>query len=337
MDLNGKEDIRISIVLPVYNGENYIERAIRSVLQQKYSNYELIIVDDGSTDKTDEVLRKYEEEKRIRVVKKRNGGVSSARNIGLTYITGDYLLFLDSDDELTSDCLMTLASHVKHNKDTDLIVFGWKELGEKDRIRRVTEEKELIATDFIIEKIIETEFECGGGYPWNKLWRIDSLKRNTVIQPFNEELILCEDKEWAVRQLLNCKRAMLIPDVLYLYYIINEEHLSKISFNAVEPKNDNKVISFAKASIGIEEEISRRKPDSELSKIANKKCMQDIILVYYKSIRNRNDNLRNQVTGYFRKYVENKKKSISVKYWVMLWYIRANLILERINKTIRCN
>ena len=63
MDLNGKEDIRISIVLPVYNSENYIERAIRSVLQQKYSNYELIIVDDGSTDKTDEVLRKYEEEK----------------------------------------------------------------------------------------------------------------------------------------------------------------------------------------------------------------------------------------------------------------------------------
>lgn len=320
MGLN-KRAICISIVLPVYNGDERVEKAIKSVLNQSYSNYELIIVDDGSTDKTASILSKFKDKENIRIITKNNGGVSSARNMGISYVTGDYLMFLDSDDELMDDCLYRLAQYVDDHKDTDLIIFGWLEQGVKNNIRRITSRKIYVDAEGCIERIIKTEYECGGGYPWNKLWKISTIKKDqSRIPEFNQNLVLCEDKEWVIKLLLKCKTILLIPDILYRYYISEGDHLSKIDFNILDKKNDNRIMSFVKASVSIKQILSEA--GSRSHQIANRQCMQDIIMVYFKAIRNRNDDLLNQVRPYFKKYVEKEKKNIGIKYWIMIFYLR---------------
>lgn len=320
MDLN-KKTTCISIVLPVYNGEKHVEKAIKSVLNQSYSNYELIIVDDGSTDKTTRILSKFKNKENVRIIKKNNGGVSSARNAGISYATGDYLMFLDSDDELTDDCLCRLAQHIDEHKNIDLIIFGWLEQGIKNDIRRITNRKVFIDAELCIEHIIKTEYECGGGYPWNKLWKISTIKKDqNRIPEFNRKLVLCEDKEWVIKLLLKCKTILLIPDILYRYYIGEGDHLSKIDFNIIDKKNDIRIMSFVEASISIKKILFET--GSQSYQIANRQSMEDIIMVCFKATRNRNGDLLEQVRPYFKKYVEKEKKYIGIKYWIMIFYLR---------------
>lgn len=97
---------KISVIIPIYNAEKYLDSCIQSVLNQTYSMWELILIDDGSTDQSGAIADKYERiEKRVRVVHKENAGVSNARNQGLDIAKGEYVAFLDADDELTQDCL----------------------------------------------------------------------------------------------------------------------------------------------------------------------------------------------------------------------------------------
>lgn len=100
------KDPLISIVVPVYNVEQYLDTCIQSVKNQTYTNWELILVDDGSTDRSSTICDKYvENDSRIRVIHKKNGGLSSARNEGIKLIRGEYVTFLDSDDFLHIECL----------------------------------------------------------------------------------------------------------------------------------------------------------------------------------------------------------------------------------------
>lgn len=325
MDLDKGSNICISIVLPVYNGEKSIENAIQSVLQQSYTNYELIVVDDGSIDRTSEVIKKYNNGKKVRIIKKSNGGVSSARNIGINHAKGDYLMFLDSDDRMMDNCLTRLVDYIEKYKEADLIVFGWKEEGSSNTIRKVADKSNFVDADVCIEKIIKTDFGCGGGYPWNKIWRVNAIKDKDIIPAFNEKLILCEDKEWTVRILLNCKRVLLIPDVLYLYHITEEEHLAKIDFNNIDKNNNKKIMSFMRASLYIEQVIEQLRPQTKLYQCANRQNIQDIILVCFKAIKNNNDELLNLAAPYYNQYIKNRENDISLKYRIMLCYIQAKL------------
>lgn len=100
------EEIKFSIIIPVYNCETFIEDCIKSILKQEYNNFEIIVVDDGSTDKSLIICQKIAtNDNRIHIYHKSNGGVSSARNKGLEHISGDYVLFVDADDMLNSNCL----------------------------------------------------------------------------------------------------------------------------------------------------------------------------------------------------------------------------------------
>ena len=96
--------IKISIIMPVYNKEKYLKNTIDSILKQEYKNFELIIVDDGSTDKSKYICDEYaSKDSRIKVYHIKNEGVSNARNIGLKYATGDYIQFIDADDTINTN------------------------------------------------------------------------------------------------------------------------------------------------------------------------------------------------------------------------------------------
>lgn len=116
--------MKVSIIVPIYNIENYIERCLRSLINQSYSNIEIIAVDDGSYDSSTDILdRLANEDSRIIPLHKKNGGLSSARNYGLKYISGDFVMFVDGDDYLEDSCVETLVKLAKDKY--DLIVFPY--------------------------------------------------------------------------------------------------------------------------------------------------------------------------------------------------------------------
>ena len=115
---------KISIIVPVYKAEKTIHRCINSIIQQTHTNFELIIIDDGSPDKSGKICDNYaQKDKRIQVIHKKNGGVSSARNIGLNLATGDFITFIDSDDFILNHFLEHLTD-VK----ADLVIGGFNDI-----------------------------------------------------------------------------------------------------------------------------------------------------------------------------------------------------------------
>ena len=111
----------ISVIVPVYNVEPYLDRCVRSILAQSYADWELILVDDGSPDRCPEMCDAYAtKDKRIKVVHKSNGGLSDARNHGLNVATGDYVLFVDSDDYIHPEMLRTM-SLLGAQEDADIV------------------------------------------------------------------------------------------------------------------------------------------------------------------------------------------------------------------------
>ena len=122
--------MKVSVIIPVYNVEKYLNKCFQSVLDQSYDNIEIIAVDDGSTDKSSEICDKYEIEcKNLKVIHKKNGGLSSARNEGLKIATGDAIFFLDSDDYISKDCIKHLVNILEDNN-ADISIIQMKYVDE---------------------------------------------------------------------------------------------------------------------------------------------------------------------------------------------------------------
>ena len=120
-----KNEYLISIIVPVYNVEPFISECINSILIQSYKNFELILVNDGSTDNSPTICEQYaSKDKRIKVIHKANGGLSDARNWGLKFSSGDYVVFLDSDDYWNDcDALFSLNSLLNKYSEVDVVFF----------------------------------------------------------------------------------------------------------------------------------------------------------------------------------------------------------------------
>ena len=116
---------KVSIIIPVYNTKKYLEQCVFSIVEQTYQNIEILLVDDGSTDGTsdlcDEIAKK---DSRVRVIHKTNGGAATARNLGIDEATGEYVMFVDSDDWLDTDAVENLVEHADKNN-TDVIRFSY--------------------------------------------------------------------------------------------------------------------------------------------------------------------------------------------------------------------
>lgn len=152
--------VKVSIIVPVYNVEKYIDKCINSILNQTFEDFELILVDDGSTDKSGEICDKYKkQDKRIKVIHKTNGGLSDARNVGIDNSLGEFITFIDSDDYVDEDIIEFLYDNLKkHHCDisicnareiyTDYVVYQTKEdiemvVSGKEAVRYELESKVL--------------------------------------------------------------------------------------------------------------------------------------------------------------------------------------------------
>ena len=122
--------ILISVILPVYNAEKYLDNSIKSILSQSYKNIELIIINDGSSDNSKKICEKYQkDDKRIRIINKSNKGVSAARNDGIKEAKGEYICFFDADDFLENDMIEKMVESAQANC-SDIIISEYKYLYE---------------------------------------------------------------------------------------------------------------------------------------------------------------------------------------------------------------
>jgi len=153
-----KDKILFSIVVPVYNTANYLNKCIGSILNQSYDNYEIIVINDGSTDNSKEILEEYKANKKITIITQKNKGLSVARNNGIKKSKGDYIIFLDSDDYIDYKLLEKLYDNI--TDDVELIRYQARTVNENyETIREYSEEEfGTISNDDAIKKIVKYHF-----------------------------------------------------------------------------------------------------------------------------------------------------------------------------------
>ena len=133
---NNGGDLVLSVIVPVYNTKDYIDRCVQSIIMQSFKDLEIILIDDGSTDGCDKILDQYAlKDKRIKVVHTTNHGQSSARNTGLDLSHGDYIAFVDSDDFLQPDAYTIMMKYIE-DSDIDIVCAGVQEVDDKGVIEK---------------------------------------------------------------------------------------------------------------------------------------------------------------------------------------------------------
>ncbi|MBR2489002.1 MAG: glycosyltransferase family 2 protein [Clostridia bacterium] len=212
----------ISVVIPVYNVEKYLKRCIESVLRQTFHNFELILVDDGSSDKSGSICDEYASlDTRIKVLHKANGGVSNARNDGIDIATGKYLMFVDSDDYIKENMLETLVN--KNPEDADMIISSIRMVCKNDTYEYVMKDgmhtPDKLLTEYCFEAFPKICL-CG---PWCKLYKTSLIKENCI--KFDSNLSLGEDTAFNMLYVAKCKKIITISDIFYFYMRDNENSL----------------------------------------------------------------------------------------------------------------
>ena len=169
----------ITVIIPVYNAEQYIERAVKSLLDQTTKEIEIILVDDGSKDASGKICDKYKQLENVKVIHKENGGACTARNIGLANASGKYVSFVDSDDFMDTDAYEKIINILKHNE-ADILDFGWRyisETGEKTENFHKNPKNKLLNKKYIKTQILppllnllEDRANFVFDFAWNKIY-----------------------------------------------------------------------------------------------------------------------------------------------------------------------
>lgn len=203
-----------SIIVPVYNVEEYLRDCIDSVLSQTYTDYELILVDDGSTDQSGDICDEYHScDKRVRVIHKENGGQSSARNLGVDLAHGEFIAFLDSDDMFSDNCFLQEVYDAIDDS-TEVVVYRYSKLFENGEIEEVRANLSNINCNnksVLLSELVQRDaFFCSC---WSKCVRTSVLK-NGIRFDVNSS---CEDMDWyySVVSKANSFKTIDKPYVLY--------------------------------------------------------------------------------------------------------------------------
>lgn len=203
---------RITIVLPAYNVEDYIDECIQSVLNQTYKNFELIIVDDGSSDHTLAKCKKFSEDKRIKIISQSNQGVSKARNVGIKNASGKFIAFIDGDDVLGKNYLELLLNNIIMNSADMAICKYVTDIDDLEKQKMETKSK-TISKSNLESLIIKEKFqEC---YVWNKLFKKSIIKEKNI--KFPEGITIWEDIYFIFSYLEQCNKITIINQPLYYY------------------------------------------------------------------------------------------------------------------------
>ncbi len=205
----------MSVIIPALNAENYIQACLKSVSEQSYENIQIIVVDDGSTDDTYQMVKNYaEKDSRIVSLLKGNGGVSSARNMGLSRADGKYIAFLDADDIMEPNTIDVLVTEIeKHRADWvscqySMLYEHGNHLDGYDFING----KRIFSSDEDRYMFLVTEYlNYMVGYEvWNKLYRTDIIRHNNLV--FSERIKIGEDQAFNIKYLMHANNLYCLPN-----------------------------------------------------------------------------------------------------------------------------
>ncbi len=218
-------DLLLSIIVPVYKTEQYLKKCIDSILAQKYQNYELILVDDGSPDRSGKICDEYaEKDNRIKVIHKQNGGLVSARIAGLQIAEGDYVGYVDSDDWIDVDYFSNMMDIVNDNGDVDIVCSFYKEAYDTtNKIPPEQVESGIYCNEILSflkdNMMYKAPFFNFGIYPsvWSKITKRSILEKFQSQVP--QGITLGEDSAVTYPMILNdCKTVYVLNDNLGYYY-----------------------------------------------------------------------------------------------------------------------
>ncbi len=241
------ENKKISVIIPIYNVEKYLSRCIDSVIKQTFQNWELLAVDDGSNDKSGEILDNYSrKDRRIKVFHIENGGVANARNYGLERARGEYVFFLDSDDWLKTVALERMIA--EFSSEIDIVQCCYEEINDQgEQISKLVRNFEFVSNN---EEVLKQYFlrnlcqSC-----WGKLYRKSIL---TSIR-FDSALQVGEDSKFVYQICKKTKGAKILEGSYYCYFIrsgscmhqkYSEKHIQalKVIDLQLEETKDNKTL-----------------------------------------------------------------------------------------------
>lgn len=219
---------KVSVIVPVYKVERYLTQCVESIQKQTYQNIEIILVDDGSPDRCPQMCDEFaKKDSRIKVIHKANGGLSDARNYGIEAATGDYLIFIDSDDYWDSDTALDHCMKVSISLDAEVTIFGFKKFyqeSEESEIVPMTihpeECHQLLPIEQLLKNNVFTTSAC------NKLIKASFFNDPSHIRFVKGQL--SEDIEYCSQILLLAQRFAVVPENFYVY---RQERRDSISSN----------------------------------------------------------------------------------------------------------
>ena len=204
--------MKISVIVPIFNAEKNLEKCIDSLVNQTYSDLEIILIDDGSLDRSGKMCECYASKyaDKIKIIHQNNEGVSAARNKGIENATGDLIGFVDSDDYVDTDMFQKLSEKMYASEFVDMVMCGFRENGKREN--KVFENGILNATEALKYIVCKG---CFKGYVWNKLFKKDVLARYKI--RFSNKLHMCEDLVFCVEYLECARQVNLASEILYNY------------------------------------------------------------------------------------------------------------------------
>ena len=206
-----------SIIIPLYNSEKSLKKCLKTIQDQAFEDFEVILVDDGSTDRSYSICQEYtKQDVRFKTIRQENQGPSAARNEGLRKAAGDYICFIDSDDYISSDYLEELSSLLKGSK-ADAVFFGYNKVDQNDNVLETHLPPVGLQGDGLLA---ELSYRDMFGYTWVKCFAREVIGENA----FPEDMSLFEDEVFSCHVLKKANTVVVLPKALY-YYVIDGDNM----------------------------------------------------------------------------------------------------------------
>ena len=328
-----KEQPQVSIIVPVYNVENYIERCLNSLVNQTFKDIEIITINDGSTDKSLELLNKYaKEDIRISVIDLGDEGVSYCRNLGIEKANGKYIMFVDSDDWIDSSMVEVMYKKAEENK-LDLVMCSYiREFKDhsKEKIFNLPEEiiyKEDKVKNELLRKLVgpvkeelsNPEMLDALGTVWGKLYRADILKENKIKFVDLKEIGSAEDTLFNIFTFNYLKKLMFLNKPMYHYW---RDNLKSVTSQYNPKLKEQRKVFFKYISDFIRENNFEQVFEEALN---NRICTSVLGLGLIECSQNNKISEINKIKNIkkiiYEEYIRNAYKNLELKYFSIHWRV----------------
>lgn len=311
---------KVSIIIPVYNTSSYLDKCISSILNQTYNNIEIIIIDDGSTDNSLEILKKYQKiDKRIKVLIQENQGQGVARNYGIDEATGEYICFVDSDDRIDKFMIEKLLKNIiKENSDFSSCLIAFEDEKKVVRYKKNFNVKNLegenqVKDSYFIKNIFP--IAC------NKIFKTNFLKKNNIVFP---KVRKNEDMLFIHKVVLYSKKCSFINEVLYYAYRRKESTSRQVSLENI--KNTIELLEKDKGNL---KQLGKYK---KFSKEYKSFYIRAVFNIYLQGLYYESNEIREIETllllSKFTSYLSQKDiyKKVNIKYRIMIFLYKIKIL-----------